>query len=160
MTTEKIKLLVEGGKATPAPPLGPSLAAAKLNIGQVISAINEKTKEFAGMQVPVTVNFDNKTKEFSIAVGMPPVSALVKKELKLQTLAKAPWKEASPGNLNFEQIMKIAKAKMDSLGCHSLKNAVKQVVASCISFGVTVENESPKEILKEIDSGKFDDKFK
>lgn len=160
MTVEKIKLLVEGGKATPAPPLGPSLAAAKLNIGQVIAAINEKTKEFAGMQVPVTVSFDTKTKDFSISVGTPPVSALVKKELKLQVLAKTPWKEASPGNLTFEQILKIAKAKMDSLGTRSLKNAVKQIVASCVSFGVTVENKSPKEILKEIDSGKFDDKFK
>ena len=78
-----VKALVDGGKATPAPPLGPSLAPTKVNIGQVIAAINEKTKEFAGMQVPVTIKIDPETKEFEISVGSPSVSALIKKELKI-----------------------------------------------------------------------------
>lgn len=157
---ETIKVLVEGGKATAAPPVGPALAAAKLNVGQVVSAVNEKTKEFSGMQVPVTISYDTKTKEFSISVGTPPVSSLIKKELKLQKLAKTAWKEPSPGNLTIEQAVKIAKAKLDSLGTKDLKKAVKQVVASCVSLGVTVENKNPKETLKDIDSGIFDEKIK
>lgn len=161
---DTIKVLVEGGKATAQPPLGPALAAAKLNVGEIISAVNEKTEEFSGMQVPVTISYDAKTKEFSVFVGTPPVSSLVKKELKKETLSKKAWKEEKPedkpGNINIEQAVKIAKAKMDSLGTKDLKKAVKQVVSSCLSFGVTVENKNPKEVLKDIDSGVFDEKIK
>jgi large subunit ribosomal protein L11 len=166
-----IKVLVEAGKATPAPPLGPSLAAHKVNIGQVIAAINEATKEFTGMQVPVEITLDTETKEFEIKVGLPPISSLIKRELGLAKLAKTPWRlpapkegEAPPepfeASLSFDQVLKIAKAKMADLGTTNLKAAVKQVVGSCISCGVQVEGKSPKEIIKEIDAGKFDAKLR
>jgi large subunit ribosomal protein L11 len=155
-----VKLLVDGGKASAGPPLGPSLAPLKVNIGQVVSAINEKTKEFSGMQVPVEVVVDTSTKEFNIKVGTPPVSSLIKKELKLEKLAKTAWKEPAVGNLNFDQVLKITKAKLDVLGTRDFKKAVKQVVAACVSLGVSVEGKTPKEILKEINEGKFDSKIK
>jgi len=154
-----VKALVEGGKAVPGPPLGPSLAQYKVNIGQVISAINEKTKEFSGMQIPITVEVDTGTKAFDIKVGSPSVSALIKKELKLEKLAKTPFKEPA-GSLTIEQVVKIAKAKQEQLKTRDFKKAVKQVVATCVSIGVEVENKNPKEILKEIDHGNWDSKIK
>ncbi len=155
-----VKALVEGGKASAGPPLGPSLAAAKVNIGDVIKAINEKTKDFSGMEVPIEVEIDTATKEFNIKVGTPPVSALIKKELNLKKLAKTAWVEEPVGDLKFEQVIKITKAKLDSLGTSDFKNAVKQVVSSCVSLGVTIEGKPPKEMIEEINNGKWDEKIK
>jgi len=90
---------------------------------------------------------------------MDTISSLIKKELKLEKLAKTPWKENPVGNLKFEQVVKIAKDKANSLGTKDLKKGVKQVVASCVSFGCTIEGKNPKEILKEIDSGHWNNKF-
>jgi large subunit ribosomal protein L11 len=163
-----VKALVEGGKATPTPPIAQALAPSKVNIGQVIAKINEKTKEFAGMQIPVTIKIDPSTKEFEISVGSPSVAALIKKELNVKILAKAPFKvfekdgvkEEFKESLTFEQAVKIAKMKMDDLKTDDLKKAVKQVVASCVSYGVYIEGKNPKEILKEINEGKWDSKIK
>jgi len=164
----EIKVIVEGGKAKPAPPLGPQLAAAKVNIQEVISKINEKTKEFNGMEVPVTVKIDPKTKEIDISVGTPSVAALVKKELNVKKLAKAPFsvfekeeiKEEFKESLKFEQIVKIAKMKMESMKTDDLKEAVKQVVGFCVSGGVYIEDKKPKEVMEEIKEGKWDEKIK
>lgn len=163
-----VKALVDGGKATPAPPLGPALAPTKVNIGQVISKINEKTKEFAGMQIPVTIKIDPATKEFEITVGSPSVAALIKKELGLKILAKAPFKvfekdgvtEEFKESLKFDQVVKITKMKLDDLKTDDLKKAVKQVVGSCVSYGVYIEGKTPKEVIKEINEGKWDEKIK
>ncbi len=152
-----IKALVDGGKASPKPPLGPQLSQAKVDIGKVIAEINEKTKDFAGMQVPVEI-IVNEDKSFEIKVGTPPVSSLVKKELGLEKLSQNPGKDFV-GNLTMEQVVKIAKLKMDSFTTSDLKKAVKQVIGSCVSMGVTVEGKNPKEILKEIDEGKWDSKI-
>ena len=96
MGKQTVKALVEGGKAVPGPPLGPALAAAKVNIGQVVSAINEKTKEFKGIKVPIEVTIDTETKEFEISVGSPPISQLIKKEVGKDKLAKTPWTVPKP----------------------------------------------------------------
>jgi len=154
-----VKALVEGGKASAGPPLGPTLAPLKVNIGQVIAAINEKTKEFAGISVPVSVEINPATKQFTISVGTPPVSQLIKKELKLEKLAKTAWKEPAVGDLKIESAVKIAKLKLDSLGTKDLKKATKEVVATCLSIGVNVEGKNPKEVLKEISAGAFDSNF-
>ena len=162
-----VKAIIQGGKATPAPPLGPALAPTKVDVSKVISAINEKTKDFAGMEVPVTINVDLKTKEFEISVGTPSVAALIKKELNVKNLAKAPFnvyqkeevKEEFKESLKFEQVVKVAKAKMEDIKTDNLKKAVKQVIAFCVSAGVYIEDKRPKEILKEIDEGKWDEKI-
>jgi len=155
-----IKVMVEGGKAVPGPPLGPALAQHKINIGKVVSAINERTKEFKGISVPVEVKIDTETKDFEIIVGTPPVSQLIKKEIGAQKLSKAAWKEEEvAGNITMEQVIKIAKSKMSSLGTKDLKKASKEVIGSCLSCGVTVEGKNPKEIIKEIEDGKWDSKF-
>jgi len=151
-----VKVMVQGGKAIPGPPLGPALALHKVNIGQVVSQINEKTKEFSGISVPVEVKIDTDTKAFEIIVGSPPVSQLIKKELNVEKLAKTAWKEAAPGDLKMASVIRIAKSKQASFGTKSLKNAVKVIVGSCVSCGVTVEGKNPKEIIKDIEAGIWD----
>ncbi|MBI3035213.1 50S ribosomal protein L11, partial [Candidatus Woesearchaeota archaeon] len=79
MTTQTVEALVEGGKATAAPPLGPALGPLGVNIGQIVSDINKKTSVFNGMQVPVKVIVNMDTKKFEISVGTPPASALILK---------------------------------------------------------------------------------
>ena len=154
-----IPAMVEGGKASTGPPLGPALGAAKVNIGQVIALINQKTESFSGMQVPIKVSVDTTTKTFEVEVGTPPVSALIKKELEI----KEPVKEEPGtkgkkiiGNLTMEQIAKIAKMKEGASLAKTLKSASKEIVGTCKSMGVTVEGKDPKEIMKEVADGKFD----
>ncbi len=157
MGEQVIKALVEGGKASPKPPLGPQLSQARVDVGKVIAAINEKTKDFAGMQVPVEI-IVKEDKSFEIKVGTPPVSSLVKKELGVQKLAKEPGREVV-GDLKFEQVLKIARLKLDSLGTRDMKKAVKQILGSLVSMGVTVEGKHPKDVQREIDEGKWDERF-
>ena len=80
MGKQTIEVLVQGGHATPAPPLGPTLSQLKVNIPKVIEAINEKTKAFDGMEVPVKVIVDD-SKAFTIQVGTPPTTSMLKKEM-------------------------------------------------------------------------------
>ncbi len=87
MGKSTIEALIDGGKATPAPPLGPQLAIYKVNIGKVIQDINEKTKEYEGMKVPIKIIIDDATKEYEIKIGTPPVSSLIRKELGLKKIA-------------------------------------------------------------------------
>ena len=150
MAKKTVKALVEGGKASAAPPLGPALGQLKVNIGKVIEEINKKTKDFAGMQVPVEITVDMDTKEFEISVGTPPTSSLIKKELGAKKLG--PDQNL---NITFEQIKKIASAKsQDLLG--DMKAKVKQVLGTCVSVGVKVDGKDPKEVQKDIDEGKIE----
>ncbi len=155
---EKMEFMVEGGKAAPTPALAQKLGPMKVNIGAVMSAVNEKTKPFSGMQVPVKLEINADTKEFTVSVGTPPVSALIKKEIKAETGAKG---EATVkgkeiiGNLTIDQLISIAKAK----GFRDADGGAKQVAGTCKSMGVTVEGADPREIIKRIDSGEFSAKF-
>ncbi len=153
MAKQVVELLVEGGKASAGPPLGPALGPLKVNIQAVVNAINEKTKDFAGMKVPVKVIVDPKTKEFEIEVGLPPTSALILKELGVE---KGAGDVKQPvGNLTIDQVIKIAKMKRQDMLAASLKAAVKEVLGTCVSMGVTVEGKHPKIVQKEIDEGKY-----
>ena len=80
MATQAIETLVNGGQATAAPPLGPALGPMGVNIGQVVADINKKTADFKGMQVPVKVEIDLDTKDYTISIGTPPASGLIKQE--------------------------------------------------------------------------------
>ncbi|MEW5955147.1 MAG: 50S ribosomal protein L11 [Candidatus Micrarchaeota archaeon] len=163
MAKVTVSALIEGGKATPAPPLGPSIAPTGANIGQIIAALNEKTKAFAGMSVPVKVIVDKDDKSFEIEVGTPPASALIKAELGL----KEPVKEEAGvkgkktiGNLSMAQVVKVANMKEASSLARSLKSRAKEVIGTCLSLGVTVDSKNPKQVLKEIGSGAFDSVLK
>jgi len=152
-----IKIMVDGGKANAGPPLGPALAPQGVNIGEVVAQINEKTASFSGMKVPVTVTI-NSNKSFEIKVGLPPMSALIKKEVGAAKGAANPRIDVV-GNLTIEQVLKVAQMKDDVLNSYNKKSAAKEVVGTCVSMGVTIEGMKAKKALKAIDSGKFDDKF-
>ena len=156
--SETVEALVEGGKASAGPPLGPALGPLGVNIMQIINTINEKTKQFDGMKVPVKVLVDPKTKNFEIEVGTPPASSLIMKEIGLE---KGSGSAATHkvGNLTVDQAIKIAKMKEDNLLGKELKQKTKEIIGTCTSMGVTVEGKKPSEIQKSIDAGDFDSKF-
>ncbi|MEM5829198.1 MAG: 50S ribosomal protein L11 [Candidatus Aenigmatarchaeota archaeon] len=165
---EVIKILVEGGKASPGPTTAPKLSSYKLNIGEVFKQINEKTKEYSGLQVPVKLIIDKKTREYNIEIGIPPVSSLIKKELGVVGKEEKSTSQTEGekkgnvliGDLTLEQCVKIAKIKMRDMQAKDLKTAVKTVLGTAVSMPVTVEGKKPKEILKEIEEGKYDNLFK
>ena len=165
---EEIRVLVEGGNAKPTPPLGPKLSQYRLPIGKVIQEINNLTKEFKGMQIPVKILVDTETREYKIEVGTPPTSQLIKKYTNWKEVrknkrgkiiaARAPWNE-EVGDISFENIVKIAKMKIKDMNTTDLKSAVKNVLGTCLSMGITVNGKNPKEVIKEVEEGKYDKFF-
>jgi len=153
---EVIDVLVDGGKATPGPPLGPALGPMGVNIVEICKVINEKTGAFKGMKVPVKLTIDTKTKEFKVSVGTPPATALIKKELNLKSGAHNPLTE-TVGNLTFEQVKRIVEMKGDSLYGKTIKDKAKVIVGTCVSMGVTVEGKNAREMQGLIDAGDYDD---
>ena len=163
MANVTVNAMIDGGKATPAPPLGPALAPTGVNVGMVVAQINEKTKAFAGMQVPVTVVVDKATRTFEITVGTPPMSSLIKKEIGI----KEPVKEELGvkgkkviGNITIEQAVKVAKMKTDATLAKTLKAQVAELMGSCLSLGVTVEGLNAKEAIQKLKAGEYDAKLK
>ncbi|MEM1572858.1 MAG: 50S ribosomal protein L11 [Candidatus Methanomethylicaceae archaeon] len=157
MATKKtFNFLIDGGKATGGPPIGPSLGPLGVNILQVVNTINEKTKEFEGMRVPVKVIVDPDTKEFEVEVGVPSTTALIVKELKLQKGATN-VKTEKVGDLSIEGVIKIAKIRFPYSLAKNLKSCIKEVVGTCLSMGVTVDGKDPKIVEKEIDAGVYDE---
>ena len=155
---DTIEALVEGGKASAGPPLGPALGPLGVNIMQIINTINDKTKQFDGMKVPVKVIIDPKTKKFEVEVGTPPASSLIFKELGLEKGSGSAGTH-KVGNLTVDQAIKVAKMKYDNLLGKELKQKTKEVIGTCVSIGITVEGKKPQEIQKAIDEGNYDSKF-
>jgi len=125
----------------------------------IVNEINEKTKDFAGMRVPVKVFVDVETKRFRVEVGTPTTAALIVKELRLTKGSHQPAKEIV-GDLPMRVAIKIAIIKKKALRTMDIKKAVKQVIGTCQSMGVTVDGKSPKEVQKAIDEGVYDELFK
>ncbi len=155
---EKLDVLVDGGKATPGAPLGPALGPLGVNIVEIIKAINDKTKAFEGMKVPVTLVVDPKTKAYTITVGTPPTSALIVKELGIEKGSGDAGK-TRVGNMSLAQAIKVAKMKTDVMQAKNLKARVLEVVGTAVSMGVTVEGKPAKDMAKEIKAGKYDAKL-
>ena len=166
---DTVEALVDGGRASAGPPLGPALGPKGVNIGQVIAKINEKTKAFEGMKVPVKILI-NDDKSFDIKVGTPPMSALIKGELGVESGAHNA-KTEKVGNLTLDQAKKIAtmkqddllgadmKAKQDDLLGADLKAKVLEVAGNCVSVGVTIDGKNPKDFTKAVKAGEYDGQF-
>lgn len=149
-----IDAIVEGGKATPGPPLGPALGPLGVDTPAIIAKINEKTKDFAGMKVPVRITVDTKTKEWKIEIGSPPTAEIIKKEAGIQKGAAT--REAPSGDIAFDKVVKIAKQKSTNSFGKDFKAVVKEVVGTCVSMGITIDGKPPKDVIKEINKGKYD----
>lgn len=153
-----VELLVSGGQATAGPPLGPALGPLGVNILAIVNKINELTKDYSGMKVPVKVTVNPENKEFEVNVGTPTASALIVSELKIEKGSGTPNTQ-KVGNLTIEQVIRIAKLKHPELLAKTSKAAAKEILGSCVSVGVTVEGRSPRELQREIDEGKYDEIF-
>jgi large subunit ribosomal protein L11 len=155
---KQVEALLNGGEANAGPPLGPALGPLGVNVLQIVNRINELTKAYAGMKVPVRVVVDVETKEFEVEIGTPTTSALVVKELGIQKGSGNP-KAEKVGNLSMEQVAKIATMKMPSSYAKSPKTAAKEIMGTCVSLGITVDGRDPREVQKELDKGKWDQIF-
>lgn len=154
-----VEILVNGGQATAGPPLGPALGPLGLNVLAVVKKINELTDAYVGMKVPVKVEVDVENKTFNVTIGTPTTSALLVKELSISKGSGTPNTE-KVGNLTVDQLIHITKLKREQLFSKNLKAAVKEILGSCVSVGITVNDKEPRDIQREIDEGLFDDVLK
>lgn len=160
MTDKKsISALVTGGEASAGPPLGPALGPMGVNVLQVVNTINDKTKDFSGMKVPVKVEVDPDTKRFTVDVGVPPTAALINKEAGVSKGSGTAGMTFA-GTITMESAIKIAKMKIDSSYAKDVRSAVKEVIGTCVSLGMQVENKPAKEIYADLRAGKYDEALK
>jgi len=155
---KSVSALVTGGEASAGPPLGPALGPLGINVLQVVNTINEKTKDFLGMKVPVKVEVDSETKKFTVEVGIPPTTALIAKEAGI-TKGSGTSGRDYVGNISMSGIVKIARMKIDVSYALDLKNCSKEIIGSCVSSGVKVEDKPAKDLYTDINSGKYDSLF-
>jgi large subunit ribosomal protein L11 len=145
---DEVSVLVEGGKASAGPPLGPALGPLGVNVGQVVAQINEQTKQFAGMRVPVLVKVNPSTRAFTLVVGRPPVAALLLKEAGKEKGSGKP-KTETVGNVTIAAVQRIAEAKGDDMHGRTVEEKMNQVIGTCVSLGLTVDGADPRTLLKE-----------
>jgi large subunit ribosomal protein L11 len=156
--TTTISTLVEGGSASAGPPLGPELGPLPADVGEVVSEINEKTKDFEGMEVPVDVEVDEETGDFTVEVGKPPVAALIKDVVGFDTGSGEPNRE-KVADMSFSQACRIARMKSTDLLGMDLQGCVKEVIGSAQSMGVTIDGKDAYEVQQEIDAGEYDEEL-
>lgn len=158
MAKKSVKILVEGGNAKPGPPIGPALSPLGVNVMEVVKAINEATKKYEGLTVPVEVIVDTETKKFEIKVGIPTTTALLLKAVGAKEPSGDPAHKKI-GDLPLEKIIEIALIKKPQLTAKTLKAAVKTILGSARSIGITVNGKDPKQVIREINEGLYDDLF-
>jgi large subunit ribosomal protein L11 len=156
--TKTVSALVVGGEATAGPPLGPALGPLGVNVMQIVKQINDLTKDYAGMRVPVKINVDTETKKFEVEVGIPTASALIIKESGAAKGSGTP-KTAFTGNLTVASLVKIARAKTPQSYGKNVKSVAREVSGSCVSMGITIEGKPAKEFQAEMKENKWDEAF-
>ena len=133
---KQIKLQIEAGKATPAPPVGPALGSSGVNIMQFVKEFNDRTAKEAGMIIPVVITV-YKDKSFEFITKVPPVAVLIKKAIKIEKGSGKPNKE-KVAKITKEQIKAIAEQKMPDLNAASLETAMSMIEGTARSMGVVV----------------------
>ncbi|MCS7109935.1 MAG: 50S ribosomal protein L11 [Candidatus Caldarchaeum sp.] len=156
MGEKTFRFLVEGGKVTAGPPLGPALGPLGLNVLAVAEEANKLTKEFSGMRVPIEITVDTDTKKFTVKVGTPSTSALLASAAGVQKGSGTAGKDFV-GDLKFSDVIRLAETKRADMRSKTLKAAVKEIIGSCVSMGIKVDGMNPKEVVKLLDQGKYDD---
>lgn len=133
---KKIKVQATGGKATPAPPLGPVLGQAGINIGEFVNQFNEKTRDRMGDVVPVVISvYDDRT--FTFEVKVSPMSRLILKKIGKDKGASKNTAQTI-GTITKAQVREVAEEKMPDLNAASIEAAMKIVEGTCRSMGVKV----------------------
>ncbi len=134
--TNVIKLQIEAGKATPAPPVGPALGSSGVNIMQFVKEFNDKTANQPGMTIPVVITV-YKDKSFTFITKVPPVAVLIKKAIKIEKGSGKPNKE-KVAKITKEQVKQIAEQKMEDLNASTVEAAMNMVAGTARSMGVVV----------------------
>ncbi|MBC5792784.1 MAG: 50S ribosomal protein L11 [Nanohaloarchaea archaeon] len=153
-----INTLVEGGAASAGPPLGPELGPLPTDVGEVVSEINQKTSDFEGMEVPVDVIVDEDTGDFEVEVGKPPAAQLIFDELGIDGGSGEPNK-TKVADMEFETACKVARMKASDLLAMDLRGAVKEIIGSADSAGITIDGKDARQVQQEISEGKYDDRL-
>ena len=133
-----VKLQLPAGQATPAPPVGPALGQAGINIGEFCKAFNDKTKDSPGMIFPVVI-YVKKNKSYTFEIKTPPAAVLIKKEAGLAKGSGEPNRE-KVGTITKEQVKKIAEIKMKDLNAYDMKGAMRMIEGTARNMGVLVED--------------------
>ena len=133
---KQIKLQIEAGKATPAPPVGPALGSSGVNIMQFVKEFNDRTAKQAGMIIPVVITV-YKDKSFEFITKVPPVAVLIKKAIGLEKGSGKPNKD-KVAKITKEQVKAIAEQKMPDLNAASLEAAMSMVAGTARAMGVVV----------------------
>jgi len=152
-----IEVLVAGGEADPGPPLGPELGPTPVDVQAVVQEINERTEAFDGMEVPVTIDYEDDG-SFGIEVGVPPTAELIKDEAGFDTGSGEP-QETFVADISVDQLKKIAEQKSSDLLSYDVRNAAKEVAGTCVTLGVTIEGEDARTFKQRMESGDYDDQF-
>ena len=137
--THFIKLQIPAGKANPAPPVGPALGAAQVNIMQFCQALNAATQDKMGDIIPVEITV-YEDRSIDVICQTPPAAQLIKKELGIKSGSGVPQRD-KVGQLTQEQLTKIAEIKMPDLNANDIEAAKKIVAGTARSMGVTVAAE-------------------
>ncbi len=133
-----VKLQLPAGKATPAPPVGPALGQAGINIGEFCKAFNDKTKDSPGMIFPVVI-YVKKNKSYTFEIKTPPAAVLIKKEAGLAKGSGVPHIE-KVGKITHAQVRKIAEIKMKDLNAYNIDGAMRMIEGTARNMGVLVED--------------------
>ncbi len=131
-----IKLQIEAGKATPAPPVGPALGSSGVNIMQFVKEFNDRTANQPGMIIPVVISV-YKDKSFTFVTKVPPVAVLIKKALGIKSGSGKPNKD-KVAKITKDQVRAIAEQKMEDLNAASVEAAMSMVAGTARSMGVVV----------------------
>jgi large subunit ribosomal protein L11 len=152
----QIKLLVDGGAMKPGPALSQKMGPLGMNMGKIIADVNKATVDFKGIKVPVVLDINTKTKEFTVQVFTPPTSELLKKEIGIEKGSPQPNK-VKMGNIPLEIVIKVAKVKEKDMMVNGMNEAVDSVLGTCMSLGLLVEGKNPVEVIQEVKEGKYND---
>ena len=133
-----VKLQVNAGKATPAPPIGPALGQHGVNIMGFCKEFNERTAKQVGLIIPVVITV-YQDRSFSFILKTPPASVLIKKAIGIESGSSVPQK-TKVGKISKEKIREIAELKMPDLNAGSIESAMSMVAGTARSMGVVVED--------------------
>ncbi len=152
----KIKLMIEGGKASTTPAMAQTLGPLKMDMQGIIKDINDKTGSYKGLKVPIELDVDEKKKTYDITIKSPPAAELIKNELGIKKGSGEPEKKKA-GNISIEQLLKVAQMKSESLFTTDIKAAIRAVAGTCNSLGVLVEGVVSHDFNKLLGAGNFDE---
>ncbi len=151
----KIKLMIEGGKASTTPAMAQTLGPLKMDMQGILKDVNEKTLIYKGLKVPVELDVNEKEKTYTLTVKSPPASELIKNEIGIKVGGGEPEKK-KVGNISVEQLIKVAKMKMESLFSEDLRASMRAVAGTCNSVGVLIEGNISSKFNELLAEGKYD----